>query len=195
MNTLPPTRKGAEKTWVNAGLSASGIELTRGGAQGGLVASLNASPRRSNTRVRGVTSQPRSCAARPTPQLGGMVARISMVLAPISGIDRRSCRVATGGGWNDNVKSPSTLSATFPTCCWTRNRKSPVRALGTTSVVDGASILTYGHPNSTAMDHCDGRSSRSHGLSRMRCGNHRHASGRGLPQKRRVLAHRRKGAA
>lgn len=38
MNTLPPTRKGAEKTWVNAGLSASWIELTRGGAQGGLVA-------------------------------------------------------------------------------------------------------------------------------------------------------------
>lgn len=34
---LPPTREGAEKTWVNAGLSASGIELTRG-AKGGLVA-------------------------------------------------------------------------------------------------------------------------------------------------------------
>jgi len=38
LNTLPPAREGAEKTWVNAGLSASGIELTRGGAQGGLVA-------------------------------------------------------------------------------------------------------------------------------------------------------------
>lgn len=35
---LPPAREGAEKTWVLRGLSAAKVELTRGGAQGGLVA-------------------------------------------------------------------------------------------------------------------------------------------------------------
>lgn len=39
MNTLPPTRRGAEKTtWVLRGSSAAKVELTRGGTQGGLVA-------------------------------------------------------------------------------------------------------------------------------------------------------------
>lgn len=49
----------------------------------GRPAMLYASPRRRSKRVRGVTSQPRSCAALPTPLLGGMVARISTVLAPL----------------------------------------------------------------------------------------------------------------
>ena len=59
MNTLPPTRC-VEKTWVNAGLSAGGIELTKG-AKGGLVAI--------NLPVVRVPAEKRAigCAVRKTP--------------------------------------------------------------------------------------------------------------------------------